>query len=678
MKRTFKKTISLVLAVLLAFASLPLVSATAKCAVCNYTYTYDGDGWHQYRCATCGDRGFAKCSGGTATCKSGAICDGCKTEYTEKSNEHGRPVLRPTEAYLSSPANCKFPAYYYYSCKDCGVAFDFSDPLDETVDPNNHQFILAVSNNNNGTHNAKCGFCDVWQYNVRCSDADPVITDATCTTGGKKVSTCICGYTWEESITALGHKYDKPSGVRRTEATCVDFDTYWYMCSNEGCAVVATKETAPDKFYNGTDKKEHQYTKEDTDVDYAVTPATCQQAGEYYYSCNVCGKSSYGTPYQKTFTTAKGNHDWGNGIYNNNATCGVNGTMTVTCKIPGCGATEEVEAPNTALTHAFTKQIQRDDRIRTTGNCLESNTYWKTCVRCDDVWSDKEYFTGTTKGVCNADGMEITESNVQKYLKTAATCTSVAVFYKYCTVCGTSSAGKPYEATFTFGTTLDHNFIVKFDDQYIRVQAKCDTGAIYSKSCSVCGEAKVPANVNIMDPNANVSTNDVFSGNPLGHNLKATKAYKDSTCVIEGNYEEFTCQNSFGGQACTYKTGGETIPKKEHAYKEVQAYRAPTCKTNGQFGQKKCEGCGAVVYLDANGNTANVLTQNMTATGHVDSDGDMICEKCDALLEASDLCGCMCHKGEAGGLMYFVVWILKWFWKLTGQNETCACGNAHY
>lgn len=678
MKRTFKKTISLVLAVLLAFASLPLVGATAACTHVfdGYTTAPDGVG-HWSSCSLCDAISYSTyevCSGGAATCANGAICSKCGNEYTEKSATHGETKIVIADKYLSAPASCKYPAYYYPACKTClepvenvGL-IEFGEP-----NPNGHDYIYPISNNNK-THNAKCAFCDTWQYNIPCSDADPVVTDATCTTGGKSENTCKCGYYWEETSAPLGHNYTKESGVRRSEATCTEFDTYWYMCSNAGCTVVANETTAPDKFYFGTVKNEHQYNQEVQNENTIKFPATCQQEATYYYSC-VCGAID---PSGRTFTTTTGTHSWGNGIYNNDAKCGVNGTMTVTCTVPGCGATEVVEAPNTALTHVYTRELQLPDRIRTAGNCQVTNTYWKTCARCDDVWSDSIFFTGTTKGECNADGMTINENNYLLYNKTPATCTTLAVFYKYCTVCGTSSAGKPYEATFTFGNTLAHVFTEKFEDQYIRVQATCDTGAIYSKSCVACGLAKVPENIDITDPNANVSVEDVFYGTKLGHDYKSTKAYKDSTCVLEGNYEEFTCQRVLGGKACGHKTGGEVIPKKDHVFKVTQEYRAPTCKTNGQYGQKKCDGCGVIVYLDANGETANLLTQNMTATGHVDSDGDMICEKCDALLEAADLCTCMCHMGDNGGIMYFVIWILKWFWKLTGRNEMCECGKAHY
>ena len=398
MKRTFKKTISLVLAVLLAFASLPLVVATAACAHVFNAYTAAPDGMgHWSSCSICNAisyNTYEVCSGGVATCAKGATCSKCGNEYTEKTDSHGTAILIATDEYLSSAANCKYPAYYYLSCMDCGKIYeDMSKNVDNKLNPNNHQFAYATSNGN-GTHNAKCALCNTTKNNVACSDADPVVTGATCTTGGKKANTCdVCSYYWEESIAAFGHKYDKQSGVRRTESTCTAYDTYWYMCSNAGCGANAKDDaTAQDKYYNGTDKKAHTFDQTVQNENTIVVSATCQQEATYYYSCK-CGTN--GTA---TFKGAKGTHTWDAGIYNNDAKCGVNGTKTVTCVIPGCGATDVIEAPGTALTHVYTRELQLADRIRTAGNCQVNNTYWKTCARCDDAWSDTVFFTGTTKG----------------------------------------------------------------------------------------------------------------------------------------------------------------------------------------------------------------------------------------------------------------------------------------
>ena len=50
------------------------------------------------------------------------------------------------------------------------------------------------------------------------------------------------------------------------------------------------------------------------------------------------------------------------------------------------------------------------------------------------------------------------EKAEEQYLKSAATCTEKAVYYKSCTVCGTSSKGTADEASFASGTALDHNW----------------------------------------------------------------------------------------------------------------------------------------------------------------------------------------------------------------------------
>ena len=50
------------------------------------------------------------------------------------------------------------------------------------------------------------------------------------------------------------------------------------------------------------------------------------------------------------------------------------------------------------------------------------------------------------------------ETAEEQYLKSAATCTEKAVYYKSCAVCGTSSKGTADEATFESGNALDHDW----------------------------------------------------------------------------------------------------------------------------------------------------------------------------------------------------------------------------
>ena len=74
--------------------------------------------------------------------------------------------------------------------------------------------------------------------------------------------------------------------------------------------------------------------------------------------------------------------------------------------------------------------------------------------------------TCTTPATCTVCGGTIeklphdftAETVDAKYLKSAATCTAKAVYYKSCTVCGLSSEGTPDEATFFSGNVLGHDW----------------------------------------------------------------------------------------------------------------------------------------------------------------------------------------------------------------------------
>ena len=74
--------------------------------------------------------------------------------------------------------------------------------------------------------------------------------------------------------------------------------------------------------------------------------------------------------------------------------------------------------------------------------------------------------TCTTPATCTVCGGTIeklphdftAETVDAKYLKSAATCTAKAVYYKSCTVCGLSSKGTADEATFFSGNALGHNW----------------------------------------------------------------------------------------------------------------------------------------------------------------------------------------------------------------------------
>ena len=97
------------------------------------------------------------------------------------------------------------------------------------------------------------------------------------------------------------------------------------------------------------------------------------------------------------------------------------------------------------------------------------------------------------------------EKAEEMYLKTAATCTEKAVYYKSCAVCGTSSKGTADEATFTSGKPLGHDWgkwmpdgegthkrVCTHDASHVET-ADCTYGDwntnqdSHWKTCTVCG-----------------------------------------------------------------------------------------------------------------------------------------------------------------------------------------------
>ncbi|MBQ7770990.1 MAG: DUF4838 domain-containing protein [Clostridia bacterium] len=129
----------------------------------------NGDGTHDVlcRCGTVVSDNVA-CSGGTATCQSGAICSVCGYEYTGTTDHTG------------GEATCEQGAI----CTVCGT--EYTEALGHTV--------ANYTSNGNGTHNAVCACGAVIESNIACSGGvGTCLSDATCS---------LCGGSYE---TDAGH-----------------------------------------------------------------------------------------------------------------------------------------------------------------------------------------------------------------------------------------------------------------------------------------------------------------------------------------------------------------------------------------------------------------------------------------------------------------------------------------
>ena len=255
-------------------------------------------------------------------------------------------------------------------------------------------------------------------------------------------------------------------------------------------------------------------------------------------------------------------------------------------------------------------------------------------------------------------------------MKSAATCTEKAVYYKSCAVCGLSSKGTADEATFFSGNALDHDWgawtqnsdekthtrICKRDtshtetenchggtatctekaicedcnaaygelaahdftaetaeEQYLKSAATCTEKAVYYKSCAACGLSSKGT-----DGEATFE-----AGKPLGHDYGAWTSNEDGThtrvCAHDAAHTE--TENCHGGTAdCTHKAvctvcGGEygELDPKNHTNLKHFPATAATKTTEGNIEYWYCEGCGKY-FSDKDATATQEITKAQTVT----------------------------------------------------------------
>ena len=161
----------------------------------------------------------------------------------------------------------------------------------------------------------------------------------------------------------------------------------------------------------------HAYTQQVQKPEALKTPADCTNNAVYYLSC-ACGEVS--TNDADTFTAANTalNHDWGAWTQNSDEK-----THTRICK--------------------------RDTSHTETENChggTATCTHKAVCTVCGGEYGEMAAHSFTT------------EKAETQYLKSAATCTEKAIYYKSCAFCGLSSKDTADEAVFAYGNALDHSW----------------------------------------------------------------------------------------------------------------------------------------------------------------------------------------------------------------------------
>ena len=347
---------------------------------------------------------------------------------------------------------------------------------------------------------------------------------------------------------------------------------------------------------------EHDFTGELAITALLYKEANCLSPALYYKSCKICMLSSKGTDSEATFASGEKNPDrhaeepgdWqldGNSHWRFYTCChlevdrGAHQGGTADCLAPAlcevCQHSYGELGP-----HHFVDQVN-EYRLKSAATCTSPAVYYQSCSTCgaqgtetftngeplghdygawtsngdgthtrvcahDAAHTETENCTGGTatcthKAVCTVCGGEYgemaahsftAEKAEEQYLKSAATCTEKAVYYKSCAVCGTSSKGTAAEATFFSGNALDHNWgawTQNSDEKTHTRICKCDASHTETENChggtATCTHKAVCA----------VCGGEYGELDPKNHtNLKHFPA-KAATKTTEGNIEYWYC-----------------------------------------------------------------------------------------------------------------------------------------
>ena len=522
-----------------------------------------------YRFSVSKDITIREHSGGTATCTEQAVCDHCGQSYGALK-AHSFTAETAEEQYLKSAATCTEKAVYYKSCAVCGTSSEGT--ADEATftsgKPLGHDW-GAWTPDGEGTHKRVC-----------THDASHVET-AGCTYGD-----------WSTNQ-----------------------DSHWKTCTVCGGEAERLNHADPDcdHFCDtcGIRMTEHDFTGEIAITALLYKEANCLSSALYYKSCKICMLSSKGTADEATFAAGETNPDrhaeepgdWqldGDSHWRFYTCChlevdrGAHQGGTADCLAPAL--CEVCQHPYGELgPHHFVDQVN-EYRLKSAATCTSPAVYYQSCSTCgaqgtetftngEPLGHDWGAWTsngdGTHTRICAHDAAHTETENCHGG---TATCTEKAI----CEDCNAA-----------YGELAAHDFTAETaEEQYLKSAATCTEKAVYYKSCAVCGLSS--------EGTADEAT--FFSGNALDHNWGAWTSNGDGThtriCAHDAAHAE--TENCTGGTAtCTHKAvctvcGGEygELDPKNHTNLKHFPATAATKTTEGNIEYWYCSGCKKY-YKDA-------------------------------------------------------------------------------
>ena len=433
-----------------------------------------------------------------ATCKEEGIktftCDSCDFSYTEVIAKvpHTLKFVVEEDEHYQKCEKCDYVSekekhdYVTLISKIDATCLVEGKEIYRCVCEKTKEVILEKTNHNynkyNYNENTHWQVCEICKEShtepVSHTFTEQIVKEVTCEADGKKKSTCVCGYSYEETITSTGHDLDYSNIVSRTQSG------HYYNCKNCNQKVAVA----------------HNY--EEVDCEYN-RPSTCYQDGHQDYKCFVCDFVTH-TSLAKTnnhnFSSLwenNGTHHWHKCLNGDcqeksnegehvivksvkEAICEEDGKIIYLCQI--CGRVQNevtIKAPG----HDYKEEILKN------ATCVEVGQVKKTCNVCGDeviedipltkhTWNEYAYDATNHWHKCSICGVE-QESKVNHTLKEevikAASCTESGTSKFTCSVCGYS---------ITKETTKNHAY--HFNDD--ATDATCMEVSHWTETCEYCGD----------------------------------------------------------------------------------------------------------------------------------------------------------------------------------------------
>ena len=416
------------------------------------------------------------------------------------------------------------------------------------------------------------------------------VTEPTCTEGGYTTYTCACGDEYVgDYVDALGHDYGEWFEI--VNPLCeVDGVLGHYTCSRCSLDFDAELEILESIVIPALG---HSFTTYIFNGD-----ATCLLDGTMTATCNNgCGE----TDTLLAVGSALG-HSFTNHVYNEDATCLLDGTKTAACD-NGCGETETLTAVGTALGHSFTNYVSNNDQT-----CVSDGSSTAVCDNgCGET--DTVGVPGTATGHYPMDA--VVENHVDPDCVNAGSEDHVV----YCSVCDFEIS----RDTITLNA-LGHTATDGVVENHVAPDCVTPGSEDLVLYCSVCS-AEVSRKTITLDA--------------LGHDEmdEVVENHVAPDCVTPGSEDHVVycsvCEAELSRENVTLDALGHT------EYTVVENYCAPDCTTpGGQDNVVYCSVCETElsrenVTFDALGHNFNNYKSDKNETCLADGTKTSKCSRCD-------------------------------------------------